>query len=172
MKTETLPARHTHSVRQQDYTVPGGVNYYQETRYPTTLNETVQVQLRQAEPVYRTNEAIYRKAQRSQNEREVVEQTVHRIPNYQTYGVKVPVTHVVPVYEDIPVPVMVPEVSYDSDENMIENVRHITIQLTNSSSSESSESQETCANCRYNRLRHTHRFAERRRKLDQAALWY
>ena len=59
MKTETLPAKHEQRVRQMDYTVPGGVNYYQETRYPSTWNEAVQVQLRQSKPVYRTAQAQF-----------------------------------------------------------------------------------------------------------------
>lgn len=82
-----------------------------------------------------------------------------------------PVTHEVPIYKDVPVPVMIPEPEYNSDENMIENVRTITVRLGSSSSS-SSESHESCSNCKSKMLRKRYGFAERKRKLDQAALWY
>ena len=97
-----------------NYKVPGRTIYTTEHRQPKMTTIRTKLNLQQAKPVYRNaqpkiNKPIYKKdIQRKTKDVE------HKVPYYEQVGVRVPITHEVPVYRDIPVPILIPE--YESEE--------------------------------------------------------
>jgi len=86
----------------------------------------------------------------SRNNRTVYHRVAHRVPYYRNYGVRVPITHEVPIYKDIPVPILMPEDAEDVVVN--ERISNLNMGSFSSSSSDSSDSSEECSECWNQRL--------------------
>lgn len=141
-----LPTQYNESTRVQVENVPGSTTYKQYTIQPHLTTENLEVNYQNQGPVYRNAPLRYNAPITNSTSQVVSQDRTFQVPTFNDVGVKVPVTHYVPEYHDVPIYVRLPP----SKDTLLRNVREVYVdadEYKQSSSCSDSEESQGCAGC-------------------------
>lgn len=141
-----LPTKFTETTRVQEETVPGSTIYKQYTVKPIQTTESLKVNFNNQQPIVRTAPAkINVPIMNSSIEKRTYDRTF-QVPTFNDVGVKVPVTHYVPKYIDVPIYVEMPS-PYKKQDNSAYYIDPRDVPRYHSIS-DSDEAQNDCNKCK------------------------